>query len=48
MLQKLELRIPDGYIAVLWNLDGQDTILKRNTIIVYARESDYMKKKPDQ
>ena len=40
MLQKLGLRIPDVYTAVLWNQGGQVRILKRNTIIGYVRESD--------
>ena len=44
-LQIVRLRIPDVYMAVLWNLSGQAIILKRNTTIGYAVESDYMKKK---
>ena len=48
MLQRLGLRIPNVYMAVLWNPGGQVIILKRNTTISYARESDYMKKKPYQ
>ena len=42
MSQKLGLRIPDEYMAVLWNPGGQAIILKRNSNIGYARESDYM------
>ena len=42
MLQKIGLRIPALYIAVLWNPGGQVIKLKRNTTIIYARESYYM------
>ena len=42
MVQKLGLRILDVYMAVLFNPDGQFIILKRNTTIGYAGESDYM------
>ena len=42
MVQKLGFIIPDVYMAVLWNPRGQAIILKRNTTINHARESDYI------
>ena len=38
VLQKLELRIPDEFMAMLWNPGGQAIILKRNTTFGYAKE----------
>ena len=46
VLWKLGLRIPDAYMAVLWNPCGQPIILKRNTTFSYSRESDHMEKMP--
>ena len=46
VLQKLGPRMPDIYVAVLWNPHDQAVILKRNMTICYARESDYMEKSP--
>ena len=46
-LQKLGTRIPDVYMAVLWNPGGQTVKLKKMTIS-YVRELDYMDKGPPQ
>ena len=48
ILQKLGFRMPDEFMAVLWNPGGQAIILKRNTTISNAKESDYVEKIPPQ
>ena len=48
MLEKLGLRKPGLYIAVLWNPGGQPLILERNITNRYARELDYMDNSPDE
>ena len=49
MLQNLGSRIPNVYMAVLWNPGGQTAILKRNTTISYVKRIRlYGKSLPDQ
>ena len=49
VLHKLGLKIPDEFLAALWNPGGQAIILKRNTTIGYAKQLDYaVKSHPDQ
>ena len=44
VLQRLGLRIPDSFMAALWNPGGHTITLKRNTTISYAKESDCIEK----
>ena len=37
VLQRLGLRIPDNFMAILWNPDGHTITLNRKTIISYAK-----------
>ena len=46
ILQKLGPRVPNVYMAVLWNPGGYPVTLKRNMTISHVRESDYMEKSP--
>ena len=42
VLQKLGLRIPDEFMAMLWNSGGKAVILKKTTIS-YVKKSNYIK-----
>ena len=44
MLQKLESRTPDKFMAILWNPGGHTITIERNMTIAYAKESNYIKK----
>ena len=46
VLQKPGPQIPNVYMAVLWNPGGQTIILKQNTTISCAKESDFIEKGP--
>ena len=46
MLQKLGSWTHSVYMAVLWNPGAQPILLKQNTTIGYAKESDYMENAP--
>ena len=40
--QKIGCRIPDQFMAVLWNPGGHTISLSRNTTIGYAQEANYI------
>ena len=42
--QKLDHRIPDKFMAMLWKPSGDSISIKRNTTISYMKESDYIEK----
>ena len=44
LLQKVEDKLPDQFIVVLWNQCNYTKTLKRNTMIGYMKESDYIEK----
>ena len=46
VLQKLENRIPDRYMAILWDGSGHFISIKKNITIGYMKESDYIEKPP--
>ena len=43
-LQKLDHRMPDKFMAILWNPGGYYISIKRNTTAGYLTESDYARK----